>query len=210
MSSAIIQSVTQNSNNKNNNNNNNNNYTDIQQHNIINSKCPCAKQHPNRKCLKHCLVMFGRSFYIAYGLRAGLSLALHIIKILRSKQPTDILNIDKLFSANGLPVEAVRVGLLFGGFSGIYHGVQCLLARLQQQHNNKHILISGSVAGLISIYSIKDVSSRRTLALYMFARCLQTWYNNQKKNKKFHFWGSNWEHGDSLLFVLSCVRITLS
>ena len=52
---------------------------------------------------------FGRSFYLAYGIRAGISLALHIIKLLKSKRPMAVFEIDQLVGAHGLPVDAVRM-----------------------------------------------------------------------------------------------------
>lgn len=153
------------------------------------SSCLCVSQHPNRRCIKHALVMFGRSFYIAYGLRSGLTLALHIIKILRSKSPGDIFSLRNIISANSTQlIDSVRIGLLFGGFSGIYHITQCILARIRNIHDSVNVLISGSIAGL-SLFALDDASSRRTLSLYMFARVVQSWYNNQKKMNKFHFWG---------------------
>ena len=55
---------------------------------------------------------------------------------------------------------------------------------------------------------------RRTLALYMLARLLQCRYNSLKAAGRWHFWGSAWPHGDTLLFALasaqarrSCVQL---
>jgi hypothetical protein len=50
-------------------------------------------------------------------------------------------------------------------------------------------------------------SKRRTLALYLMARLAQSGYNSQKANNRFHFWGSDWSHGDLLLFALSSAQV---
>jgi hypothetical protein len=51
------------------------------------------------------------------------------------------------------------------------------------------------------------VERRRTVALYVFARAVQSSYFASKARGWFHFWGSSWEHGDSLLFILSTAQI---
>ena len=48
---------------------------------------------------------------------------------------------------------------------------------------------------------------RRTLALYMLARLLQCRYNSLKAAGRWHFWGSDWRHGDTLLFALSSAQV---
>jgi hypothetical protein len=45
-------------------------------HSKHHSHYPCSHLHPNRKCVKNALMSFGRSFYIAYGLRMYSSLPL--------------------------------------------------------------------------------------------------------------------------------------
>ncbi|KAJ6889132.1 hypothetical protein NC652_030054 [Populus alba x Populus x berolinensis] len=63
-----------------------------------------------------------------------------------------------------------------------------------------------SVAGL-SVLALDDSNRRRTLALYLLARVAQCAYNSAKSKNKFHFWGSRWRHGDSLLFSISCAQV---
>ena len=48
---------------------------------------------------------------------------------------------------------------------------------------------------------------RRTLALYMLARLAQCRYNSLKAAGRWHFWGSTWPHGDTLLFALSSAQV---
>ena len=71
-----------------------------------------------------------------------------------------------------------------------------------------HAFASGSVAGLSLVFM--DKSWHRTLALYMATRAAQCFYNFSKARGYFHFWGSSWAHGDSLLFGLSSAQIMYS
>ena len=48
---------------------------------------------------------------------------------------------------------------------------------------------------------------RRTLALYTLARLAQARYNSLKAAGRWHFWGSTWPHGDTLLFALSSAQV---
>jgi hypothetical protein len=171
------------------------------------SPCACSFLHPGRSCISFIASSFGRSFYLAYGLRAGLSLALHIIKLVRTR-PSSLTSLEEIFGARGLPLEAVRLGLFFGGFTGIYNALNCLLTRLRGKFDSSTALTSGACAGLSLLFL--DRSSHRTLALYLFARVIQAVYNKQKQVGKFHFWGSSWQHGDTLLFALSCAQILYS
>ena len=60
------------------------------------------------------------------------------------------------------------------------------------------------VAGLALLF--QNPERRRTLALYMLARLLQCRYNSLKAAGRWHFWGSDWQHGDTLLFTLSSAQ----
>lgn len=55
-----------------------------------------------------------------------------------------------------------------------------------------------------------EASWHRTLALYMATRWVQCAYNYSKARGYFHFWGSSWQHGDSLLFAISSAQIMYS
>ncbi|XP_059627825.1 uncharacterized protein LOC132270661 isoform X2 [Cornus florida] len=102
--------------------------------------------------------------------------------------------------------EACRIGLLFGGFTGSYHALRCLLRKLRKKETPINAILAGSVAGL-SILALDDSNRRRTLALYLLARVAQCAYNSAKSKNKFHLWGSHWGHGDALLFALACAQV---
>lgn len=59
-------------------------------------------------------------------------------------------------------------------------------------------------AGLALLF--QNSERRRTLALYMLARLLQCRYNSLKAAGRWHFWGSDWQHGDTLLFAVSSAQ----
>jgi hypothetical protein len=71
-----------------------------------------------------------------------------------------------------------------------------------------HPFVSGMISGLSLLFMTKDW--HRTLALYMATRAAQCFYNFSKARGYFHFWGSSWAHGDSLLFGLSSSQIMYS
>lgn len=171
----------------------------------VSKSCSCIHMHPGRTCLSFIVSSFGRSFYLAYGIKAGITLLLHVIKLLRSKQPSRIFDLNQLVSAQGLPIDAVRMGLFFGGFTGLYNGCRCLLARWTGRDDKHTVMLSGLIAGASIVFQPKD--THRTLALYAWARVLQCWYNKSKAEKKWHLWGSDWAHGDSLLFSVCTAQI---
>lgn len=67
------------------------------------------------------------------------------------------------------------------------------------------VMGAGTVAGLSLLFQPAD--THRTLALYAWARVAQCWYNTQKASGKWHLWGSDWPHGDSLLFSLCSAQV---
>jgi len=166
--------------------------------------CACAHLHHGKTCLSFVVSSFGRSFYLAYGIRAGISLALHLIRLVRTN-PRHLLDLNKVVGAHGLPVDAVRMGLFLGGFCGIYNGVRCLLARWLKRDDASTVLAAGGLASLSILFHSHD--SHRTLSLYVLARVVQCWYNYQKRQGRWHLWGSDWKHGDTLLFSLCTAQV---
>ena len=41
----------------------------------------------------------------------------------------------------------------------------------------------------------------------MLVRAIQSVYNAAKARGWWHLWGSDWEHGDTLLFALACAQV---
>jgi len=48
---------------------------------------------------------------------------------------------------------------------------------------------------------------RRTFSLYVLPRIFQCIYNGLKSRGWWHFWGSNWNHGDTLLFAIASAQV---
>ncbi|KMT12311.1 hypothetical protein BVRB_5g102530 [Beta vulgaris subsp. vulgaris] len=170
---------------------------------------PC--DHPDESCVAHAIGNLCQSFLLSYGVRVGIGILLRAFKLARRHSYSSLLDLKQLVSEKDLIVreEACRVGLLFGGFTGSYHALRCLLRKLRRRETPLNVILAGSVAGL-SILALDDPNRRRTLALYLLARLAQCAYNSAKSKNKFHFWGSHWRHGDSLLFALSSAQVMYS
>ncbi|GBG24712.1 Transmembrane protein 135 [Hondaea fermentalgiana] len=148
------------------------------------------------------------NFLLAYNLRAGVAFLLKFVRTLL-RRPKDALSFEKLLGEGNLAfrVEAVRMGLFLGGFTGLYRAVAHGLAVYATKSIRKqwHSAFAGWIAGL-SLYFM-DRSWHRTLALYMSARMAQLAYNFAKARGYWHFWGSDWAYGDSLLFIISSAQV---
>lgn len=170
--------------------------------------CYPACDHADESCVAHAVGNLCQSFLLSYGVRVGIGILLRAFKLVRRQSYSSLLDLKQLVSEKDLIVreEACRIGLLFGGFTGSYHALRCLLRKLRKKETPFNAMFAGSVAGL-SILALGDPSRRRTLALYLLTRVGQCAYNSAKSKNKFHFWGSHWRHGDSLLFVLACAQV---
>ncbi|CAN6486804.1 unnamed protein product [Victoria cruziana] len=165
-------------------------------------------RHPDESCIAHAVGNLCQSFLLSYGVRVGVGILLRAFKLARGHSYSSLLDLKQLVSEKDLIVreEACRTGLLFGGFTGSYHALRCLLRRIRKKERPSNAVLAGTVAGL-SVLALDDSSRRRTLALYLLARLSQCAYNSAKSKNKFHFWGSQWGHGDSLLFALACSQV---
>ena len=155
------------------------------------------------------------NFLLVYNVRFGLALVVRLVTLARSS-PRTLLNLGEILSEKHLHFreEAVRMGLFVASFSGLYISVRAALAAPGGAAEDKDrawwaSLSSGTIAGALSILWM-DPSWHRTLSLYMATRWLQCAYNHSKARGYFHFWGSSWAHGDSLLFALSSAQIMYS
>lgn len=167
---------------------------------------PC--EHADESCVANAIGNLCQSFLLSYGVRVGIGILLRAFKLARGHSYASLLDLKQLVSEKDLIVreEACRVGLLFGGFTGSYHALRCLLRKLRKKETPLNAILAGSLAGL-SILVLDDSSRRRTLALYLLARVAQCAYNSAKSKNKFHLWGSHWSHGDALLVVLACAQV---
>jgi len=154
------------------------------------------------------LKSFMTNFLLVYNIRAGIAVLLRLVRLVLQK-PRDMLSLTKLVGETHLHfrIEAVRMGLFIGGFTGIYravcHGLAVYVSKGLRER--WHAAVGGWLAGL-SLYFM-DSSWHRTLSLYMATRAVQCAYNYAKFNGYWHFWGSDWDHGDALLFTLSSAQI---
>ncbi|KAJ7959958.1 Mitochondrial import inner membrane translocase subunit Tim17/Tim22/Tim23 family protein [Quillaja saponaria] len=170
--------------------------------------CPPCHHAPDESCIANAVGNLCQSFLLSYGVRVGIGILLRAFKLVRRQSYSSLLDLKQLVSEKDLIVreEACRIGLLFGGFTGSYHALRCLLRKLRKKEAPLNAILSGSVAGL-SILALDDSNRRRTLSLYLLARLAQCAYNSAKAKNKFHLWGSHWRHGDSLLFSLACAQV---
>ncbi|KAF3641664.1 putative glutamate dehydrogenase A-like [Capsicum annuum] len=170
---------------------------------------PC--DHADESCVANAIGNLCQTFLLSYGVRVGIGILLRAFKLARRQSYSSLLDLKQLVSEKDLIVreEACRIGLLFGGFTGSYHALRCLLRKLRRKETPLNAILAGSVAGL-SILALDDSNRRRTLALYLLARLSQCAYNSAKSKNRFHLWGSHWSHGDSLLFALSCAQVMYS
>ncbi|XP_075514231.1 uncharacterized protein LOC142549267 [Primulina tabacum] len=167
---------------------------------------PC--DHADESCVANAVGNLCQSFLLSYGIRVGIGILLRAFKLVRIKSYSSLLDLKQLVSEKDLIVreEACRVGLLFGGFTGSYHALRCLLRKLRKKETPMNAFLAGAVSGL-SILALDDSSRRRTLSLYLLARVAQCAYNSAKSKNKFHLWGSHWSHGDTLLFSIACAQV---
>lgn len=148
------------------------------------------------------------NFLLAYNIRAGVALLLRFARAL-AQRPGELKSLDKFLGEGSLKfrVEAVRMGLFLGCFSGTYRAVTHGLAHYFKERvaAQWRSAIAGFLAGVSLCFM--DKSWHRTLALYMSARMAQLAYNFAKLKGYWHFWGSDWAHGDALLFIISSAQV---
>lgn len=199
-------------------------------------RLPAPRQVQLEKAIKEALweglSLFGSNFLLTFNIRAGVGLLMHLIKM-ALKRPGSLSELRRLVGEKHLIFreDAVRLGLFIGGFTGLYTSLEKILKLLSRSANANsadvhrispqskrtglqteadaeatwHAFAAGTISG-VSLLAL-DGERRRTLALYVWARGLQCLYNGFKARGWFHFWGSHWNHGDSLLFALSTAQV---
>jgi len=100
-------------------------------------------------------------------------------------------------------VDAIRLGLAVGGFSGLYEFILRIANRYEKEGLAN--FLAGLLAGSSILFLEKD--TRRMVSLYVFGRVFECIYNSRKNKGLWHFWGSSWNHGDTLLFCLASGQV---
>ncbi|CAI0417364.1 unnamed protein product [Linum tenue] len=139
---------------------------------------PPCDHPPDESCVAHAIGNLCQSFLLSYGVRVGIGILLRAFKLAKGQSYSSLLDLKQLVSEKDLIVreEACRVGLLFGGFTGSYHALRCLLRKCRKKETPWNAILAGSVAGL-SVLALDDPNRRRTLALYLLARLAQVMYS---------------------------------
>jgi hypothetical protein len=108
--------------------------------------------------------------------------------------------------------ESQTFGLFMGTFFGMFHMLERFIYYVRHHNRTEKDLekecglrafIAGSLSG-VSLLILDPDGTRTAMSQYLFVRALQCVYNAFKLRGMFHFWGSHWNHGDTLLFSL-CV-----
>ncbi|CAI5489821.1 unnamed protein product [Closterium sp. Naga37s-1] len=102
--------------------------------------------------------------------------------------------------------EACRLGLFFGGFSGLYHATRCLLRRCRDCDTPANAAIAGAVSGL-SVLALDDPNKRRSLALYLLARLAQCACASKTKWARALQRHPLTGYGSTVLFVFASAQI---
>ncbi|GLE02894.1 hypothetical protein PINS_up011758 [Pythium insidiosum] len=165
------------------------------------------------------------NFLLAYNTRAGIGVLLRVFKLLQKRQFAAVLDLTQLLDEKHLAfrVDAVSLGLFLGWFTGGYRGLRALLPHVLRRLPRPSVMTTTTTsaaslsveqlssllagAGAACAIGFVDTKRRRSLALYALTRALQCGYNLAKRNDVWHFWGSDWEYGDALLFALSSAQV---
>lgn len=145
-------------------------------------------------CLNASGKSFTKGFALAFGLRALIGVLSRAV-VLARKKPVGLFSFSSVLGEKHVVfrVEAIRLGLFVGSFSGIYHALCLLFAYLQSkrektefnpqlnykekpkddQRTRIETYFAGAIAGGVSV-SFLSHDNRRTLALYSMARAFQS------------------------------------
>lgn len=157
-----------------------------------------------------CLRTFMINFLLVYNARFGVALVARLAT-LATTSPRTLLDLGEILSERHLQFreEAVRMGLFVATFGAVVVAVKRALHLYDEDRAWYSSAIGGTAAGALCFHWM-DASWHRTLALYSATRAAQCFYNFSKTRGYFHFWGSSWPHGDSLLFAVSSAQIMYS
>ncbi|KAF1780686.1 P-loop containing nucleoside triphosphate hydrolase [Phytophthora cactorum] len=126
------------------------------------------------------------NFLLAYNTRAGIAALLRLLKLLQRRDWRGATDLRQLLDEKHLNFR---------------------VDALQDKKKLKEISALGSGAIAALALGFVDAKRRRSLALYALTRALQCGYNTAKRQQRWHFWGSDWQYGDALLFALSSAQV---
>jgi hypothetical protein len=125
------------------------------------SCCPWCERSSKRACCTFAVTGALRAFAAAYGIRAGLSILMTLLK--------GRLSFRTAYSTL-VAADPVRLGAVVGLLSGLARSVRCALSRLRGKDDKLNAALAGFAGGLSAVL---DNPSRRTdLALYLLCRGL--------------------------------------
>ena len=160
-----------------------------------------------KQVLRNACKTFSTNGLLAYNGYMGFSIVTQIVKKLIGPNPRDAFDMEKVLSEKVLVgrVGWARVPLFLGGISGTFKFIRGCMKLWRDADDGWNDFVAGAIGALW--VTILDKDRRRTLAMYGMARAVQGMYNASKARGWWHFWGSDWAHGDSLLFVLSSAQV---
>eukprot|EP00808_Paulinella_micropora_P008177 g14227.t1 len=164
----------------------------------------CQHKHPS--CIISAAQTFWRNLSMAFGLRLGVAIAIRALKLLFQyyRQRTYRLpTMEELLGERNLTirVEAFRVGLMAGCFTGGTELLRCWLQRWRRRQDGWNSALAGALAGLSLLWQAPD--SRRTIALYAFTRLAQCLWNEGKRRRVV----TPVPHGETLLFAWGTAQV---
>lgn len=96
---------------------------------------PPCDHASDESCVANAIGNLCQSFLLSYGVRVGIGILLRAFKLARGQSYSSLLDLKQLVSEKDLIVreEACRIGLLFGGFTGSYHLLRCMLRKFRKK-----------------------------------------------------------------------------
>ncbi|GAM18384.1 hypothetical protein SAMD00019534_015590 [Acytostelium subglobosum LB1] len=139
-------------------------------------------------CLHSCLRIWMRGLLIGYGMRATLALLSALFVRRLYKNPRKLINQSLLHK------EPIGFGLFVAFYTGGFRAINCFLRNVRGKEDGWNSAIAGFFAGSAMMFS-----KSTEMALYLFARALESLFNAAHKRG----YVGSWKHGDSALFCFS-------
>ncbi|EFA81009.1 hypothetical protein PPL_05844 [Heterostelium album PN500] len=136
-------------------------------------------------CIQSCLKVWARGLLIGYGMRASLALLSGLVMRRLYKNPRKLINQSLLHK------DPIGFGLFLAFYTGGFKAINCLLRAIRGKEDGWNSLIAGFFSGAAMMFS-----KSTEMALYLFARALESVFNAAHKRGLI----KSWKHGDSALF----------